>query len=62
MGKQHQTFPGEPEEMPDEKLKPEIEQPNDPKQPEIPPENLDEIPTELPPDKSGDHNSTTING
>lgn len=32
MGKQHQTFPGEPEEMPDKKDQPEIKQPNDPKE------------------------------
>ena len=63
MGKQHQTFPGEPEEMPDKKRQTEIEQPNDPKEPGIPQENPDERPVELPPDKTpNEDDKPAVNG
>jgi hypothetical protein len=63
MGKQHQTFPGEPEEMPDKKDQPEIIQPDDPKEPEIPEENPDDIPIELPPDKTpGEDDKPVVSG
>lgn len=63
MGKQHQTFPGEPEEMPDKKHQPEIIQPDDPKEPEIPEENPDDIPIELPPDKTpGEDDKPVVSG
>jgi hypothetical protein len=51
MSKKHQTMPNEPEEMPDQQKKPEIEQPGDPKIPEVPQESPDEIPEEIPPEK-----------
>jgi|GEM_PF-963093 len=38
MSKQHQTFPGEPSEMPVPKEMPEISQPSDPQEPQIPEE------------------------
>jgi hypothetical protein len=50
MSKKHQTIPNEPEEMPVKKDKPEIEQPIDPKVPEVPQENPDELPDEIPPE------------
>ena len=50
MGKQHQTIPNEPIEMPAEKATPEILQPADPQVPEVPQENPDEIPDEVPPE------------
>ena len=49
MGKQHDTIPHEPQEMPVRKEEPEIKQPNDPKVPGIPQENPERIPVELPP-------------
>jgi hypothetical protein len=51
MGKQHNTIPNEPEEMPVRKDEPEIKQPADPKVPEIPQEDPDRIPDEVPPEK-----------
>jgi hypothetical protein len=45
----HNTFPGEQPEMPAPKKRPEIAQPNDPKEPEIPEEDPEKIPEELPP-------------
>lgn len=63
MGKQHQTFPGEPEEMPDKKDQPEIKQPDDPKEPEVPQENPDDVPVELPPGKTpGEDDKPVVNG
>lgn len=50
MGKQHQTFPGEPQELPGTKPSPEIKRPTDPNQPEMPQEAPDEIPPEIGPD------------
>ncbi len=44
------TFPGEQEEIPPQPDRPEIIQPTDPKEPEIPERQIEEIPTELPPD------------
>jgi hypothetical protein len=52
MGKQHQTFPGEQPEIPAPKKNAEIKQPADPKEPEIPAEDPDRVPEELP--KPGD--------
>jgi len=49
--KKHNTFPGEPEEMPVQPHKPEIERPADPHEPEIPQRELEEVPEELPPDE-----------
>jgi hypothetical protein len=60
MGKQHQTFPGEPEGMPGQKDQPEIEQPGDPKEPVSPQENPDEIPIELPPDETPGEDGTPV--
>ncbi len=51
MSKQHQTIPNQPEEMPVQKPQPEIQQPNDPKTPEIPEESPDELPDEIPPEE-----------
>ena len=48
MGKQHQTFQGEPTEVPVTKETPEIHRPADPKEPEIPKEAPDNAPDELP--------------
>jgi len=53
MGKQHDTFPGEQPEMPVPGKIPEIKHPEDPKEPEIPQENPEQIPDELP-GKQGD--------
>lgn len=44
------TFPGEQEEIPLRPDRPEIIQPTDPKEPEIPERQIEEMPTELPPD------------
>jgi hypothetical protein len=51
MGKQHNTIPNEPQEMPVRKDEPEIKQPNDPKVPEIPQEDPQRIPDEIPPEE-----------
>lgn len=48
MGKQHQTFPGEPTEMPVPKEMPEISQPSDPHEPPIPEEAPIREPEEVP--------------
>ena len=42
------TFPEEQPEMPVEPRRPEIDRPSDPKEPEIPGEDYDNIPQELP--------------
>jgi hypothetical protein len=47
--KKHNTFPGEQEEMPIRHDRPEIQQPHDPPNPEIPEREIEEIPEELPP-------------
>jgi hypothetical protein len=52
MGKQHDTFPNEQPEMPVRKEKPEINSPSDPKEPEIPREDPNRLPEELPPVKN----------
>jgi hypothetical protein len=43
------TMPVEPDEMPIEPGRQEIKQPKDPKEPEIPKEDNENIPEELPP-------------
>jgi len=53
MSKKHQTIPNEPEEMPAQPNRPEVEQPNDPKTQEVTEESPDELPDELPPDEKG---------
>ena len=50
MGKQHQTFPDEPQEIPAQKPATEIIQPTDPQRPAIPEEALDNIPPEIGPE------------
>jgi hypothetical protein len=50
--KKHNTFPAEQPEMPAQPERPEIKQPNDPNQREIPKENNEEIPDEMPPTSS----------
>lgn len=45
------TFPGEQEEMPIRPGRPEISRPADPKEPEIPKKETEDIPPELPPDE-----------
>jgi hypothetical protein len=63
MGKQHQTIPNEPVEMPAEKERPDIMQPADPHVPEIPQESPDEIPDEVPPEpQQGANNGPVHNG
>ena len=52
MGKQHNTFPGERPEMPAQQPRPEISQPADPNVPNIPREDPDRTPQELPPVES----------
>jgi hypothetical protein len=49
MGKQHDTFPEEKTEMPVRRDTPEIGQPADPKEPEIPQEDPQVVPDEYPP-------------
>jgi hypothetical protein len=49
MGKKHDTFPNEQPEMPVLKETPEVNQPSDPKQPEIPKEDPQNVPEEVPP-------------
>jgi hypothetical protein len=49
MGKQHDTFPNEQPEMPARKETPEINQPSDPTEPEIPKEDPQVVPDEFPP-------------
>lgn len=48
MGKQHDTFPGEKPEMPQKRNEPEIKEPADPEEPEIPVEDPEQLPDELP--------------
>jgi hypothetical protein len=48
MGKQHQTFPNEPSEMPVPKVVPEVNEPTDPKEPDTPQEDPYQVPDELP--------------
>jgi hypothetical protein len=48
MGKQHNTFPCEQQEMPVTKDIPEVDQPTDPGSPENPAEDPDLIPEEIP--------------
>jgi hypothetical protein len=48
MGKQHDTFPGEQPEMPVRKEGPEVNQPIEPKVPDIPQEDPEQVPDELP--------------
>ncbi len=48
MSKQHNTFPGEQQEVPIPEETPEIDQPNDPKEPEIPAEDPQNVPNEVP--------------
>jgi len=52
MGKQHDTFPGEKPEMPVPKKQPEVNQPSDPKEPEVPAEDPQIIPEEYPPEEN----------
>jgi hypothetical protein len=47
--KKHNTFPAEQPEMPVQPERPEIPQPGDPDRREIPKENNENIPDELPP-------------
>ena len=49
MGKQHNTVPGEQPEMPVPAERPEINQPFNPKERELPQEDPQELPDELPP-------------
>jgi hypothetical protein len=51
MGKQHETFPGEKPEMPVPEIRPEIGQPKDPVQPEVPQEDPQFVPDEFPPER-----------
>jgi hypothetical protein len=48
MGKKHDTFPEEQPEMPVRKEIPEVNQPADPRAPEIPEEDPEELPEEFP--------------
>ncbi|UOE47875.1 hypothetical protein MTO98_26040 [Mucilaginibacter sp. SMC90] len=50
MGKQHDTFPGEAPEMPLPKQTPEINQPSDPNERDVPQEDPQVIPDDLPPE------------
>jgi len=52
MGKQHDTFPNEQPEMPELKETPEIEQPFDPLETEVPEENPQVVPDEFPPENN----------
>jgi len=52
MGKKHDTFPGEQPEMPVPQQRPEVSQPSDPHAPEIPQEDPDRVPQELPPEQN----------
>ncbi|WP_184546136.1 hypothetical protein [Mucilaginibacter sp. FT3.2] len=49
MGKQHDTFPEEKPEMPVPKKTPEINQPSDPKEPDVPQEDPQIVPDEYTP-------------
>jgi hypothetical protein len=48
MGKQHDTFPGERPEIPVRKESPEVDQPSDPQEPDVPQEDPQLIPEEYP--------------
>jgi len=52
MGKQHDTFPNEQPEMPAPKQTPDINQPFDPKEPQVPEEDPQVIPDEFPPENN----------
>lgn len=52
MGKQHDTFLEEKPEMPVPKETPEINQPDDPKEPEMPQEDPQVVPDEFPPEEN----------
>jgi hypothetical protein len=54
MGKQHDTFLGEQSEMPVPEKKPEVKQPDDPKEPQVPEEDPEQVPKELPVKQNGD--------
>jgi hypothetical protein len=49
MAKQHQTFPGEGQEMPQPFTRPEISRPGDQNEPHAPQEDNQVIPDEYPP-------------
>jgi hypothetical protein len=55
MGKQHETFPGEQPEMPVPVIRPEVGQPKDPVQPEVPQEDPQLVPDEFPPETDPGH-------
>jgi hypothetical protein len=50
MGKQHDTFPNEQQEIPVPKEMPEVNQPSDPGNPEVPQEDPQVVPDEFPPE------------
>jgi hypothetical protein len=52
MGKQHDTFPGERQEMPPLEDRPELDRPTDPSVREVPQEDPQVVPDELPPDEN----------
>jgi hypothetical protein len=52
MGKQHDTFPDEKPKMPMPNDTPEINQPSDPKAPEVPKEDPQVLPDEFPPEEN----------
>ena len=53
MPKKHQTMPGEPDEMPVQPERPDIQQPSDPGEPQTPEEAPGNLPQEVPPGEAG---------
>jgi hypothetical protein len=47
--KNHKTFAGEQQEMPQPEKRPEVSKPADPKVPDTPIENPESVPEEIPP-------------
>lgn len=59
MAKEHQTFPGEGQELPKPEIKPEVNRPNGPLQPEIPQEDNQVVPDEYPPNQNSTESPMT---
>jgi len=59
MAKEHNTFPGEPQEIPRAPAQPEIGRPEDPKEPKIPEEDNQIVPDEYPPGENSPESPAT---
>jgi len=62
MSKQHQTLPGEPEEVPVQPENPEIKKPGDPHEPRTPEEAPQQEPKEIPDQSSPQPETGPVKG